>query len=102
MRVKSASKQVVTKYRKCPPAKGKLCIYPAISYGKILSIKIIGDRKGLKYLAALAEYLAELDLEKMDIPTGGSAHLHLKPEVHIGWNSSDVVVCRAEAPKARI
>jgi hypothetical protein len=88
---------MITTYEKCPRKKGKLCIFPSIEHGKILNVRIVGDRKGLQYLASLANYLADLNLDKLNMPKGGRAHLHLKPELHMGWNSCNVEICRAEA-----
>ena len=80
-----------------PVKKGCLDIYPEIHYGQTLSISVIGDPEGLRYLADLLYYLADFNQNDNPDPPGTREHIHLSPECQLGEHSCQVELCRADA-----
>ncbi len=75
---------------------GKINIYPRVE-GDRSEVVIIGDPDGLRYLARLLNTLADFDQDITDAPTGSREHTHLVPETHLGYYSTPVEICRADA-----
>jgi hypothetical protein len=84
-------------YPGVPEKKGLLAITAQIHFGREISVAIAGDRDGLRYLAGLLLYFADLDVEQKNLPEGERAHIHLHPGYQLIEKSCDVEVCRAEA-----
>jgi hypothetical protein len=82
---------------KLPNKKGNLDIYPAIHHGNVPSVTIIGDPKGLRYLADLLHAVADEDQNKTSAPDGTREHIHIHPEQQLGEHSCEVEICRADA-----
>ena len=76
------AKQFRDSYSDLPSKAGLVSIIPQIHWGKTLSITIAGDRDGLIYLAKVLHYMADIDVEKRQIPIGARAHLPL----HLAFN----------------
>ncbi len=62
-----------------------------------LRVEIWGDPEGLRYFAAVLNWLADFDQAKNSDPTGTREHLHLMPGEQIDTWSCYVDVCRADA-----
>jgi hypothetical protein len=77
--------------------KGKLDIIPDIIEGRWLTVSIIGDPDGLRYLATLLNWLADVDQEQVNMPDGEREHIHLHSETQLGRRSCEVELCRADA-----
>ena len=75
---------------------GKLNIYPKVE-GDRCEVVIIGDPDGLRYLARLLSTIADFDQNTSDAPSGSREHTHLVPETHLGYYSTPVEICRADA-----
>lgn len=82
---------------KWPKPEGKLAIYPKIEDGHFVSVDIIGDPDGLRYLASVLLVLAETNEEEMPIPDGEYFHLHIHPECELDSHSASTTICRADA-----
>ena len=80
-----------------PDNKGKLEIYPEISDGDSLSVTIMGDPNGLRYLSDVLKILADYDQESDNSPIGARMHVHLHRQYQLGEHSCEVEVCRADA-----
>jgi hypothetical protein len=80
-----------------PDKSGNINIYPEIVEGNIVTISIVGDPRGLQYLAELLNYLADFDLEKSPIQVGDREHIHLHAKEQLGAHSCEVEICRADA-----
>lgn len=80
-----------------PEKVGNIDIFPEIHDGRIVTISIVGDPKGLKYLAEVLNYIADFDQEENEDPEGSREHLHLHPDEQLGWHSCEVEICRADA-----
>jgi len=73
-------------------------IYPEILYGNKIKINIVGNPKGLLYLAGLLTELANVDQEKVeDLPVGDREHTHLYSLNDLNEHSCEVEICRADA-----
>lgn len=86
---------------KVPRMSGKVDIYPETIEQGLTAVNIEGDPAGLRYLARVLEYLADLDLNETDLNAGEFEHIHLHPELQLGRESCEVVVWRADAKAAR-
>lgn len=75
---------------------GKLDIYPKV-IGNSSEVKIIGDPDGLRYLANLLNTIADFDQNENSAPESSREHTHLTPTTHLGYFSSHVEICRADA-----
>jgi hypothetical protein len=84
-------------YPGVPEHKGLLAITTQIHFGREVSVAIVGDRDGLRYLASILRYFADMDVDKKNLPDGERAHIHLHPGYQLIENSCDVEICRAEA-----
>lgn len=82
---------------KLPKPKGNLDIFPQIQYGRYVSVTIIGDPNGLRHLAALLTKVADADQDQVRAPEGSRLHIHVHPDQHLGSNSCEVEICRADA-----
>jgi len=80
-----------------PNKVGNIDIYPEIHQGNIVTISIVGDPIGLKYLAELLNYVADFNQEKSKEPYGSREHIHLHPNEQLGKHSCEVEICRADA-----
>jgi len=61
-------------------------------------IIIAGDPEGLKSLAAMLVWLANINQDKINnMPDGEREHIHLSPGTHISYDSSETEVCRLDA-----
>jgi len=81
-----------------PEKSGKICICPILhksTYG--LSVEVIGDPDGLRYLAGVLKWLADFDQNENTDPIGSREHLHLEPNKELDQKSCYVEVCRADA-----
>ena len=59
---------------------------------------IAGDPKGLRSLANLLTFLADVDQEALaHLPVGDRDHTHLTPGAHLTENSDETEVCRLDA-----
>ena len=86
--------QCFTKY---PKKEGNIDIFPQIQDGNSVSIVIIGDPDGLRYLANLFLTLSDYDQEVSQAPSGSREHIHLHVSSQLGNHSCEVEVCRADA-----
>ncbi|MHC4172631.1 MAG: Imm32 family immunity protein [Planctomycetota bacterium] len=80
-----------------PDKSGNIDIYPKIEEGHFVSVTIIGDPKGLKYLAEFLNWLADRDQEENETPAGSREHIHLHANKQLGAHSCEVEICRADA-----
>jgi len=80
-----------------PLKTGKIDIFPKVEDGNVITVTIIGDPKGLRYLAELLNYLAEFDPKKTKAPNGSREHIHLHVGEQLGIHSCEVEICRADA-----
>ncbi len=72
-------------------------IFPQISYGSELLIRILGNKKGLKFLAEQLLEVAEFNPQSDNsIPDGERYHKHLNLRLQ-KEHSVDVEICQAEA-----
>jgi hypothetical protein len=61
-------------------------------------IVITGDPEGLKSLAAMLIWLANVKQELIkEMPNGYREHIHLSPGIHISHDSSETEICRLDA-----
>ena len=68
-----------------------------ISHGK-QGVFIGGDPEGLRSLANLLTYLADVDQESIPhLPDGDRDHTHLTPGCHLSEDSEATEVCRLDA-----
>jgi hypothetical protein len=68
-----------------------------ISHGKH-GIFIAGDPQGLRSLAKLLNFLAEVDQEKIPfMPDGERDHTHLHPGCQLSKNAVETEICRLDA-----
>ena len=88
-------------YPKGPKKRGKINIYPEISRGNSISIHIIGNPDGLKYLADWLNFLANFDLNQTDDPIGSREHFHFHPTCQLNSHSCEVIIWRADANGTR-
>lgn len=78
---------------KPPPVCGNIEVEPC---GQ--RIVVAGDPAGLRSLAELLTWLADLDQESMaHLPEGERAHVHLYPGSQISGNSTELELCRLDA-----
>jgi hypothetical protein len=83
----------MNKKRKEPKVVGHL----EVSKGRH-GIFIGGDPEGLKSLARLATWLADVDQEKVPfMPDGEREHTHLHPGCQLSKNSEETEICRLDA-----
>jgi len=87
----------MTKKYVYPEKSGKIDIFPEISEGNSLSVTIIGDPNGLRYLAELLRNMSDLDLSGAKYPAGTREHIHLHANAQLGARSCEVEICRADA-----
>ena len=80
-----------------PDKKGILDIYPEIHDGNSIAVSIIGDPEGLRYLADLLNYIANLDQNENSDSIGAREHIHLYAETQLSTHSCEVEICRADA-----
>ena len=80
-----------------PKKRGKIDIFPNIINADSISITIIGNPDGLKYLARLLDFVANFDLEKSQAPSGSREHIHIHRGEQLGDYSCEVELCRADA-----
>jgi len=80
-----------------PDKSGNINIYPEIVDGNVVTISIIGDPRGLKYLAELLNYLADFDQEESQSQVGCREHIHLHANEQLDAHSCEVEICRADA-----
>jgi hypothetical protein len=86
------------------------CSFPGLpKRGGLLAIKVyvddqmeeqvslIGDRAGLLYFATLVRYMAEIDVQSMELPDGERVHIPLFPGRELLSSSVVAEICRAEA-----
>jgi hypothetical protein len=60
-------------------------------------VVIDGDVEGLRSLSRLCKALADINQKRnKQTPTNAREHIHLKPEIHLGKNSSSLVLGRAD------
>ena len=81
-----------------PETKGKIeiSIVPDDAFGK--GVFIGGDPEGLRSLAALCLWLAELDQkEALELSDEIREHIHLHPSVQLSRNSAPAEICRLDA-----
>ena len=68
-----------------------------ISHGK-QGVFIGGDPEGLRSLANLLTFLADVDQESIPhLPDGDRDHTHLTPGCHLSEDSEETEVCRLDA-----
>ena len=82
---------------KYPDKEGKVDIFSQIHYGSTPCVTIIGDPKGLRYLAKLLNALADYNQDESGDPIGEREHIHLHANAQLGNHSSEVELCRADA-----
>ncbi len=81
-----------------PNAQGniEISIAPDDVFGQ--GVFIGGDPEGLRSLAALCLWLAELDQDTaLELSNEIREHIHLRPSVHLSRNSVPAEVCRLDA-----
>jgi hypothetical protein len=86
----------VDKYVNLPKKKGQVAFVPTI-HNNAAFVQIIGDGKGLRYLADLLNYMADLEIEERNMPEGARAHIQLHPGLQLVKHSCEAEICRAEA-----
>ena len=67
-----------------------------ISHGKH-GVFIGGNPQGLRSLARLLTFLADVDQDKIPMPKGERDHTHLHPGCQLSKNSMETEVCRLDA-----
>ena len=77
-----------------PEKSGNINIYPGIIDASQVEITIIGDKEGLRYLASLLNWMA--DLESDFDHNGIREHIHLHRETQLGDFSCEVVIYRED------
>ena len=80
-----------------PNREGVVDIHPIIIEANSIGVVIIGDKKGLKYLAKLLEWMADFDQDQNDDLVGTRQHIHLHAHEQLGNYSCEVEICRADA-----
>jgi hypothetical protein len=61
-------------------------------------IVIAADPEGMKSLAKMLNWLAEVDQESIkNMPDGEREHIHLSPGTHISYSSDETEICRLDA-----
>ena len=80
-----------------PKKQGKIDIFPEIHDGNAISIVIVGNPDGLRYLASLLDYMASYDQKNSQAPSGSREHIHLHIGEQLGNHSCEVELCRADA-----
>jgi hypothetical protein len=95
--MKSRSKERRTRTYVLPKKKGQVWVYPLEPCAREAGLVIAGDPDGLRYLAKLCTYLADVDQVHMGEPVGERAHFHLDPGLHLGSCSWRVEIMRADA-----
>ena len=85
------------RFTKQPKKQGNIDIFPQIQDGNNISIVIIGDPDGLRYLSSLLLNLADCDQEVSQAPSGSREHVHLHVGYQLGNHSCEVEICRADA-----
>ena len=86
----------VDSYENLPKKKGKVALQAEIQNNEVF-VAIVGDSKGLRYLADLLYYMADLEIEERNMPDGARAHFVLHPGLQMAKRSCGVELCRAEA-----
>jgi hypothetical protein len=86
----------VDSYKNLPKKKGKVAFQASIENNEIF-VAIVGDSKGLRYLADLLNYMADLEIEERNMPDGARAHFVLHSGLQLAKRSCNVELCRAEA-----
>jgi len=84
-------------YLRLPESRGRLEIYPEVYDGESLSVTIMGDPDGLRYLSDILKLLADYDQDSDTSPEGARVHVHLRRQCQLGEHSCEVEVCRADA-----
>jgi hypothetical protein len=82
---------------KFPKNRGKLDMFIIVDEGRTIEIRVLGDPSGLRYLSKILSDLAEVDQYLTTDPVGERDHVHLIPEIHLGWHSCSVLLMRADA-----
>lgn len=77
-----------------PEKSGNINIYPEIIDASQVAITIIGDKDGLRYLASLLNWMADLESD-LD-PNGIREHIHLHRETQLGDISCEVAIYRED------
>ena len=89
--------EIVETNLKLPENKGRLDICPEIHCGDCLSVTIMGDPDGLRYLSDVLRALADYDQDSDGSPVGTREHIHLHRKCQLGEHSCEVLVSRADA-----
>ncbi len=87
----------VDRYDNLPKNHGKLSICSTNLNGHGVLVSMVGDSNGLRYLAKVLEYMADVTIAKQDMPDGARAHIPLHPGLQLIPHSCEVQICRAEA-----
>jgi hypothetical protein len=80
-----------------PKGKGKIDVFVEMIDGRNAGVVIIGDPKGLRYLAEIMMRVAALDQDKSPEETDPRQHVHLHRGVQLGSYSCEVEISRADA-----
>ena len=92
-RIKRCARDEMNAKHRYPEVKGHV----EISHGKH-GIFIGGDPPGLRSLAKLLNFFAEVDQEKIPyMPDGERDHTHLRPGGQLSENSLETEICRLDA-----
>jgi hypothetical protein len=86
----------INRINELPEKAGRICIYTRADDGPV-RVEIWGDPEGLRYFAAVLNWLADFDQAKNSDPAGTREHLHLMPGEQIDVQSCFVGVSRADA-----
>ncbi|MBI9017749.1 MAG: hypothetical protein JEZ07_10875 [Phycisphaerae bacterium] len=84
-------------YNDIPKKEGCLDIFPESHGDNQVSICLIGDPDGLRYLAKLLNWLADFDQSNNSDMEGSREHIHLHSNNQLGNHSCEVEICRADA-----
>jgi len=80
-----------------PEKSGNVDIFSVIDEMNLVTVTIIADPDGLRYLAEIMRILADMDLAASECPIGTREHLHLHANCQLGARSCEVEICRADA-----
>ena len=89
-------KTPVNKRTSSASIQGKLNCIPKVNDASKMSVEITGDPEGLRSLAKILKGLADNPSEMVETPPGIACHLHLYPEIDLGWYSCELVLSRAD------
>lgn len=85
------------KRRYPPPLKGNVEVSINLYHSNRYKVFIGGDPEGLRSLARMLKWLADVDQEETGVPDGEREHTHLHSGFELSGNSRETELCRLDA-----